>query len=78
MSYYSRNYSDDDISTNLSIIGICIVLILLIVGCHNTSTQDVWNNGICPDCEVRYELRGVSKYLSYYACPECGQEVSRY
>lgn len=30
------------------------------------------------DNNYRQELRGASKGLKYYACPECGQEVERY
>lgn len=76
MSYYSRNYKSSDGS--LTIIFICIVLTFLIVFGTNACSASTWNDGICPDCEVRYELRGASKGLKYYACPECGQEVERY
>ncbi len=43
--------------------------------------ESEWNNGVCPDCGVRYELRGVSGKVvkeKYYSCPECGKEVERY
>lgn len=78
MSYYSRNYGSDDTSVNLIMIGICIVLIFLMVIGVNSCSASTWNDGICPDCEVRYELRGASRGLKYYSCPECGQEVERY
>ena len=76
MSYYSRNYRSSDGS--LTTILICIVFMFLIVFGTNACSASTWNDGICPDCEVRYELRGASKGLKYYACPECGQEVARY
>lgn len=45
----------------------------------NASTETEWNQGICPVCEVRYELRAATNSgLKYYACPSCGQEVKRY
>ena len=44
----------------------------------NTFAEPRWNEGICPDCAVRYELRAASRGLKYYACPDCGQEVKRY
>ena len=44
----------------------------------NALTSSDWNDGDCPDCEVKYELRGASSGLKYYACPECGREVQRY
>ena len=53
-------------------------LAFLIMFGFNMCTYDEWNDGKCPDCNVRYELRGVSKYLRYYACPKCGNEVARY
>ena len=53
-------------------------LAFLIMFGFNTCTYEEWNDGKCPDCNVRYELRGVSKYLKYYACPKCGNEVERY
>lgn len=57
---------------------ILIVLFLVLIIGFNTCSSDKWNNGICPQCNVRYELRGASRGLKYYACPECGREVSRY
>ena len=58
----------------LAIIGIIVLLITAVNSC---SASD-WNNGICPKCEVRYELRGLSQGISTYACPKCGKEVRRY
>ena len=55
-----------------------IALLFLILFGTNACSADIWNNGICSSCEVRYELRGVSRGLKYYACPSCGQEVERY
>lgn len=55
-----------------------IALLLGIIFSVNSCTAEDWNNGICPHCEVRYELRGVSKGLKYYSCPKCGQEVERF
>lgn len=76
MSYYSGNHSSSDGSW-FSII-FAIVLLILLVGGTNACSADKWNNGICSDCKVRYELCAASKGLKYYACPECGQEVRRY
>lgn len=44
----------------------------------NSCSSSTWNDGICPKCEIRYELRGASQGLKYYACPDCGNEVQRY
>lgn len=75
MSYYSRNHGiDSDIWTAI----ICFALIFVIMFGLNCCTAPTWNGGVCPKCEIRYELRGVSKYAKYYACPKCGQEVTRY
>ena len=73
MSYYS-SHSDHSWWTII----ILFALVFLIMFGFNTCTHTEWNNGICPECHTRYELRGVSKYMKYYACPECGNEVSRY
>lgn len=57
-----------------ALIGICI---LMVIGINSCSATD-WNDGICPNCEVRYELRGHSQGISACACPKCGKEVHRY
>ncbi len=75
MSYYSRSHHDD--SSWWTII-ISIALALFILFGVNACTAEEWNNGKCPDCNVRYELRGVYKGTHYYACPDCGNEVSRF
>ena len=75
-----KHYSDSDceiftgLITVIAGIAICLILILGTNACSKTT----WNEGICPDCDVRYELRGASRELKYYACPECGLEVERY
>ena len=76
MGYYSRNYHSSDNSGGSLVITI-IILLLLTFGLNSCSAP-TWNDGICPRCEARYELRGVSRYVKYYSCPECGQEVRRY
>lgn len=62
-----------------------IILLIVIIGVievirYSSQTPDSeWNNGICPECEVRYEMKAV--YFGgwkYYSCPECGKEVERY
>lgn len=55
-------------------IGLCILMVL---GVNSCSASD-WNNGVCPNCGVRYELRGISNGISAYVCPECGKEVRKY
>lgn len=58
---------------------LAIVVMLFIIAGFNSCSSDTWNNGECPKCEARYELRAVTRgYLKYYACPDCGQEVKRY
>ena len=73
MSYYSK-HSD----TSWWTIVICFALVFLLMFGFNTCTYAEWNDGICSECNVRYELRGVSKYMKYYSCPKCGNEVKRY
>lgn len=58
----------------ISIIILFALLLCMMLGVNACSAPD-WNNGHCPKCETRYELRGASKY---YACPDCGKEVERY
>lgn len=72
---------NDDIGVNLIIAALLLVLMFFITVSANTCSESDWNNGICPKCNVRYELRGVSRgYVKekYYVCPECGKEVERY
>lgn len=70
--------SNNDIWTILSTMLIYTFLFLAIIFFINSCSASKWNNGLCSECEIRYELRGVSKGLKYYTCPKCGQEVSRY
>jgi hypothetical protein len=77
MSYYSKGYGSSGDGTWLTVI-ICFVLVVAIMFGVNVCSAPTWNGGICPDCKVRYELRGASRGLKYYVCPECGQEVERY
>lgn len=67
----------EGVITLITLIFLIAIIFLLIFG-TNSCSSSTWNEGICPDCEVRYELRGASNGLKYYACPECGQEVERY
>jgi hypothetical protein len=76
MSYYSRSHHNTD--TSWWTILICLVLALLLIFISQACTAQEWNNGKCPKCNVRYELRGVYKGTYYYACPDCGNEVSRF
>ena len=73
MSYYSKRNN-----TSWTEIIILLLILIAIIFCTNSCSAQTWNNGICPDCNIRYELRGASRGLKYYACPDCGQEVSRY
>ena len=75
MSYYSKKYKS---SSDIWAIIICFALIFAIMFGFNCCSYSGWNDGICPECETRYELRGVSKYMRFYVCPECGKEVQRY
>lgn len=61
----------------MEIMFLIFILACVVIGVNSCSASD-WNNGICPICEARYELRGASRGLKYYACPNCGKEVERY
>lgn len=63
-----------DITEIFILIGLCI---LIVIGVNSCSASDL-NDGSCPKCKTKYELRGVSRGLKYYAFPNCGNEVSRY
>lgn len=78
MSYYSRKHTYHTSDTSWWSIIIPLILALLILFTHNACTAAEWNGGVCPDCNTRYELRGVYKGTHYYACPECGNEVDRF
>ena len=55
-----------------------IALLFIIMFGTNACSSTDWNGGECPDCDIRYEMRGVFRGLKYYVCPECGNEVERY
>lgn len=61
----------------LAVVG--LILFYIGIMCFTNSRYDnIWNNGTCKECDIRFEMRGVSDGLKYYSCPECGQEVLRY
>lgn len=72
-SYVSRS---DYYELWLSLI-LCVLAVLILLGVNACTAHD-WNDGICPECHTRYELRGASRGLKYYACPKCGNEVERF
>lgn len=77
MSYYGYNHRSNN-SIGLGGAILCLALAGFLMLMINCFAEPKWNQGICPECEVRYELRGASRGLKYYSCPECGQEVERY
>ena len=80
MKYYTERYSSE-ISDCIHIIVMIVITLALVFGtmsCINYLSEPIWNDGQCINCETRYELRGASKGLKYYSCPDCGQEVQRY
>lgn len=68
----------DETKDSILILCACIGLLLLFIFGTNSCTATEWNNGYCPDCQVRYELRGASQGLKYYVCPDCGRETERF
>lgn len=55
-----------------------LAVCFLIVAGTNSCSADKWDDGICPKCNIEYELKGVGNMLKYYQCPKCGEEVKRY
>lgn len=75
--YKSRRTYRNSNNAVWELILIIFIAFLLLIG-TNACTAKEWNNGTCPDCHTRYELRGVYKGTHYYACPDCGNEVHRF
>lgn len=73
-----KKYNNTDLKYDIVVIIGCILIVIFLITTVNSCSASDWNNGICPNCEVRYELRGYSQGISAYACPECGKEVRRY
>ena len=44
----------------------------------NLNTEKIWNYGVCPTCNVKYQLLDMKRDKSYYQCPKCKIEVVRY
>lgn len=79
MSYYRNSYSDNNgCLFEIICFVITIALLLAIMVGFNGCTASEWNNGVCPNCRVDYELEAVYKGLRYYECPKCHREVERY
>lgn len=49
-------------------------VMFLFISCSSST----WNNGICIDCDVNYELEDVSNQFKYYVCPKCNREMIVY
>lgn len=62
-----------------AVLAILIIIILwwLYILSFNQFMNKKWNNGVCPSCGYKYELRGKSSGIDYYICPYCGKEVER-
>ena len=73
-----RKHNYSDIKYDIGVIFGCILILIFLITAVNSCSASDWNNGICPNYKVRYELRGLSQMISAYACPECGKEVMRY
>ena len=73
-----RRHNNSDTKYDIGAIVGCILIVIFLITAVNSCSASDWNNGICQNCEVRYELRGMSQGLKAYACPECGKEVRRY
>ena len=80
MSYYSKkNYNNNSgCIEGVIYLVISIIIVLAILFGTNSCSSEEWNNGECPACREKYELRGVNQGLKYYSCPECGNEVERF
>lgn len=67
---------NDGVGIIVQIVAIIVLCIILSIT-FNSCTSSTWNEGICPDCNVRYELRGTTSMTKTYVCPVCGKEVKR-
>ena len=60
---------------------IFIVLFAIILVCYtlsvNPSTEEVWNGGICSQCNQHFVVVKAKGAFNWYICQECGQEVKR-
>lgn len=57
---------------------ILFLIFLFIVFVCNSCVQEKWNDGVCPNCNVNYNLIGVNGGINHYICPNCHEEVTRY
>lgn len=73
-----RKHNNSDTKYDIGVIVGCVLIVIFLITAVNSCSASDWNNGICPNCGVRYELRGLSQGISAYACPKCGKEVRRY
>ena len=78
MNYKHYSNGDNELFAGLVTIVIAIAISLVLILGTNACSEKMWNEGVCPNCETRYELMAASSGLKYYACPECGLEVERY
>ena len=56
------------------LVGLCIMSFCMAKTVTEKETQVIeWNEGICPNCEIKYIPNG----HNYFICPECFKEVER-
>ena len=72
-----NNIKKDIIEILLAVVLMFLLVFLMMFGV-NSCSADIWNNGICSNCDTKYELKAASNGLKYYSCPDCGVEVTRY
>lgn len=65
-------------SVSLFAMIIAIVAMIVVVGCYNGASSDVWNNGVCTKCDQRYVVVKARGSINWYTCQGCGQELSRF
>lgn len=63
----------------MTIISIVLIMGMLLGGAmiYQKSSEVLWNNGICYDCEqAEWEFDGVYRGASEWYCPNCYKTIS--
>lgn len=54
---------------------IAAIIMAMMVSSFNSKYDHKWEDGICTECNVQYELTRVRGEMNYYVCPGCKAEV---
>lgn len=73
-----KNWIIKYITVAVIVMAIIAYLIIAVEGYKQKRRIERWGDGMCEDCNIRYELKAATNTIKYYVCNGCGKEVAIY